>query len=70
MTTTNRIDIIHVAQQLLRTSSVVDCACRSFACIEVIHVFHEGGKLGFQFSAKLPTGLGIRMYVKVGSRPE
>ena len=69
MTTTNRIDKIQVSQYLFRTSSVVDCASRSFARIEVIHVFHEGGNLGFHCSAELPTGLGIRMNRKLGHGP-
>ena len=50
--------------QLLSTPSVMDHASRSFARIEVIHIFHKRDKLGFRFDAKLPSGLEIRMYVK------
>ena|ERR1700761_3131047 len=59
MMTTNRIDKIHVFQQPLSTSSVMDHKHRSFARIEAIHIFHKSGKLRFQFGAELPTGLGI-----------
>ena len=67
MMTTNRIDKIHVCQQLLSTSSVMDYASRSLGRIEVIHIFHKSGNLGFQFGGKSPTGacdLGIRIHVK------
>ena len=57
MITTNRVDKIHVSQQLSRPCGVMDHTRRSFARIEVIHIFHKSDNLGFQFGAKLPMGL-------------
>ena len=57
MTNLNRINKIHISQQLLSTFGVVLDSSRSFARIEVIHMFHKNDNHGFQFSAKLPTGL-------------
>ena len=65
MVTTNRVDKIHISQQLLSTSRVMDHTISSLARIEVLHVFHKSGELRFRFGAELPTGLEIRMYVKV-----
>ena len=57
MITTNRVDKIHVSQQLLSPCGVMGYTSRSLARIEVIHIFHMSDKLGFQFGAKLPKGL-------------
>ena len=57
MITTNRVDKIHVSQQLLSPCGVMDYTSRTLARIEVIHIFHKSDKLGFQFSAKLSAGL-------------
>ena len=57
MIATNRVDKIHISQQLSSPCGVIDYTSRSLACIEVIHIFHKSDNLGFQFGSNLSKGL-------------